>query len=80
MITDNPITDFVELPEDCSDLQYSNLLCGVIRGAFEMVSTEQFRRPHQLTLLNYRSLSRSSADLCGKCSKENPRTSSGSSS
>jgi len=30
---------FVELPEECKDLQYSNLLCGVIRGALEMVTS-----------------------------------------
>ena len=27
----------MELPEECKDLQFSNLLCGVIRGALEMV-------------------------------------------
>ena len=34
----NPLTDFVELPEDHSNLNYSNVLCGVIRGALETVS------------------------------------------
>lgn len=29
--------DFVELPENCSNLKYCNVLCGVIRGALEMV-------------------------------------------
>jgi len=38
MVPENPMIDFVELPDECSDLQYSNLLCGVVRGAFEMVS------------------------------------------
>lgn len=33
----NPLTDFVELPEDKQKLNYSNILCGVIRGALEMV-------------------------------------------
>jgi len=28
---------FVELPEECSKLEYSGLLCGVLRGALEMV-------------------------------------------
>ncbi len=28
----------MELPESHSDLHYSNLLCGVIRGALEMVN------------------------------------------
>ncbi len=33
----NPLTDFVELPPKYSNLVYGNLLCGVIRGALEMV-------------------------------------------
>ena len=31
------LTEFVELPPQYSGLLYSNLLCGVIRGALEMV-------------------------------------------
>ncbi|KAJ3032312.1 transport protein particle 22 kDa subunit [Rhizophlyctis rosea] len=35
---ENPLADFVELPEDAlSELWYSNIYCGVIRGALEMV-------------------------------------------
>jgi len=34
----NPLNYFVELPTNCSELQYSNLLCGVIRGALAMVN------------------------------------------
>jgi len=36
---ENPLADFVELPEDgpYENLWYSNILCGVIRGALEMV-------------------------------------------
>lgn len=40
---DNPLAEFVELPEDAlgdtkdGGLWYSNVLCGVIRGALEMV-------------------------------------------
>mmetsp|Transcript_26330 Transcript_26330/g.67061 ORF Transcript_26330/g.67061 Transcript_26330/m.67061 type:complete len:188 (+) Transcript_26330:79-642(+) len=35
---ENPLTDFVELPEDLvNKLWYSNIYCGVIRGALEMV-------------------------------------------
>ena len=37
---ENPLTDFVELPDDGKaqdELWYSNILCGVIRGALEMV-------------------------------------------
>ena len=33
----NPLAEFVELPEQYSRLAYSNLLCGVLRGALEMV-------------------------------------------
>ncbi|KAJ4457286.1 putative Trafficking protein particle complex subunit 3 [Paratrimastix pyriformis] len=34
---DNPMVDFVELPDNCANLRYCNLLCGVIRGALEQV-------------------------------------------
>lgn len=40
MLVDNPLADFVELPEECKDLKYCNILCGVIRGALEMVSLD----------------------------------------
>ena len=30
--------DFVELPDDLRSLKYCNLLCGVVRGALEMVN------------------------------------------
>ena len=33
----NPLADFVELPDDHRKLLYSNVLCGVLRGALEMV-------------------------------------------
>lgn len=39
---ENPLADFVELPDDGraqDELWYSNILCGVIRGALEMVSS-----------------------------------------
>lgn len=36
-LTENPLAEFVELPEQYSSLAYSNLLCGVLRGALEMV-------------------------------------------
>lgn len=38
IVPDNPLHMFVELPSTCSNLQYSNLICGVIRGALNMVS------------------------------------------
>ena len=36
-LADNPLADFVELPAAYADLRYSNVICGVIRGALEMV-------------------------------------------
>jgi len=38
--TENPLTTFVELPPQFSDLHYSNMICGVIRGALEMVQMQ----------------------------------------
>lgn len=35
---DNPLIDLVELPEKYKALKYCNILCGVIRGALEMVN------------------------------------------
>ncbi|CEG40581.1 Transport protein particle (TRAPP) complex subunit [Plasmopara halstedii] len=38
LIHDNPLTEFVELPPSAYGvLWYSNVLCGVLRGALEMV-------------------------------------------
>lgn len=40
LFEDNPLVDFVELPDDAKaqdELWYSNILCGVLRGALEMV-------------------------------------------
>ena len=42
---DNPLADFVELPDDGraqDELWYSNILCGIIRGALEMVRSSEF--------------------------------------
>jgi len=36
----NPVGEFVELPENCSNLKYANILSGVVRGALEMVHLE----------------------------------------
>eukprot|EP00286_Rhodomonas_abbreviata_P012449 CAMPEP_0181315980 /NCGR_PEP_ID=MMETSP1101-20121128/15655_1 /TAXON_ID=46948 /ORGANISM="Rhodomonas abbreviata, Strain Caron Lab Isolate" /LENGTH=188 /DNA_ID=CAMNT_0023423205 /DNA_START=83 /DNA_END=649 /DNA_ORIENTATION=+ len=38
LLDDNPLVDFVELPEELRSLKYCNILCGVIRGALEMVN------------------------------------------
>ncbi|XP_023215105.1 trafficking protein particle complex subunit 3-like isoform X1 [Centruroides sculpturatus] len=40
IIDNNPLTEFVELPEKHGNLKYSNILVGVIRGALEMVQME----------------------------------------
>ncbi|KAJ3090638.1 transport protein particle 22 kDa subunit [Quaeritorhiza haematococci] len=38
---ENPLAEFVELPEEAtSELFYSNILCGVLRGALEMVQLQ----------------------------------------
>eukprot|EP01095_Lingulamoeba_sp_RSL-Kostka_P004463 TRINITY_DN156_c0_g1_i1.p1 TRINITY_DN156_c0_g1~~TRINITY_DN156_c0_g1_i1.p1 ORF type:complete len:181 (+),score=62.44 TRINITY_DN156_c0_g1_i1:72-614(+) len=37
ILEDNPLNDFVDIPEEYSELHYSNVLCGVLRGALEMV-------------------------------------------
>ena len=37
ILENNPLTDFVELPDGHSNLNYSNILCGALRGALEMV-------------------------------------------
>ena len=34
---ENPFADFVELPAQYKDLVYCQMLCGVVRGALEMV-------------------------------------------
>jgi len=37
---ENPLAEFVELPDDdraMDELWYSNMFCGILRGALEMV-------------------------------------------
>jgi hypothetical protein len=38
IFTDNPLNDYVELPEKYQGLWYSNMVCGIIRGSLEAVS------------------------------------------
>lgn len=41
ILTENPLADFVELPLAAkSELWYSNILCGVLRGCLEMVQLD----------------------------------------
>jgi hypothetical protein len=53
VLDDNPLTDFVELPEGYSNLFYSNILCGVIRGALEMVPIFHFTSSSFSEFLSY---------------------------
>jgi hypothetical protein len=41
-LDENPLAEFVELPDDALEggLWFSNVLCGVIRGALEMVQMQ----------------------------------------
>ena len=39
ILENNPLVDFVELPDNHNTLIYSNLLCGALRGALEMVKS-----------------------------------------
>lgn len=50
VLEDNPLVDFVELPEGCQRLSFCQLLCGVIRGALEMV---RCHKPSQLCFLGH---------------------------
>lgn len=48
LFDENPLADFVELPDDGKaqdELWYSNIFCGVLRGALEMVRSIQLCRP-----------------------------------
>jgi len=40
LIENNPLIDFVELPEGHNQLSYSSILCGALRGALEMVQLD----------------------------------------
>ncbi|XP_046583261.1 trafficking protein particle complex subunit 3-like [Haliotis rubra] len=40
LIENNPLTDFVELPDGHNALHYSNLLSGVLKGSLEMVQMD----------------------------------------
>jgi len=38
ILPENPLADFVVLPPQHHRLWYSNVICGIIRGAMEMVN------------------------------------------
>ena len=40
MLETNPLTRFVELPEDHRSLSFSSIICGAIKGALEQIQLE----------------------------------------
>lgn len=53
---ENPLADFVELPDDGraqDELWFSNILCGVLRGALEMVRRQSRGFSAGLTYLTW---------------------------
>ena len=48
----NPLTEFVELPDHCLNLKYSNIFSGILRGALEMVSEMWLQRRRQKQFSN----------------------------
>lgn len=40
IIDNNPLTEYVELPENLKNLRYSNIYTGMIRGALEMIQIQ----------------------------------------
>lgn len=40
IVSENPMTEYVELREDYRELSYCNLICGVIRGCLHMLKFE----------------------------------------
>ena len=44
LLENNPLIDFVELPEGHSNLNYSQIICGILRGALEMVSISSSKK------------------------------------
>lgn len=41
VLKDNPLNEFVILPPNCQNtLWYSNILCGIIRGALDMINID----------------------------------------
>lgn len=40
LLNDNPLTDFVDLPEQHNRLLFSNIIAGAVRGALETVQVQ----------------------------------------
>jgi len=37
IFNENPLNDYVELPDKYKDMWYSNIICGIIKGSLETV-------------------------------------------
>lgn len=56
MFDENPLADFVELPDDGraqDELWFSNILCGILRGALEMVGAQLVNAQRAIVMLVY---------------------------
>jgi hypothetical protein len=42
ILQENPLVDYVDLPKSLQGLYFSNMICGVIRGALEAVRKGKF--------------------------------------
>uniref|UniRef100_A0A7S3AQI4 Trafficking protein particle complex subunit n=1 Tax=Haptolina ericina TaxID=156174 RepID=A0A7S3AQI4_9EUKA len=58
-MSDNPLAEFVELPEQYNQLAYSNMLCGVLRGwiaclpsCTALLPLTRFARRHAMSILS----------------------------
>lgn len=40
VLEENPLVEYVHLPEHAKDLVYCNVFCGIIKGALEMIQLE----------------------------------------
>merc|ERR1711907_419596 len=45
LLGESPLIEFVELPESLGGLWYSMLVCGIIRGALDMLNTQVKTEP-----------------------------------
>ena len=74
LLPDNPLVEFVEVPTKYEDLQYCNVLCGVIMGALEMVQLNvgSFSSwlDARITVVVVDANIRWSVDLCAMCCEE----------
>lgn len=48
ILDENPLLEFVELPDEYAGLQYANIICGALRGALEQVRSSSLSFPRVL--------------------------------